>query len=349
MVIDRGGAARLVGSQASNGIAWSPDGREIWAARGVALDLEGRRRQLFLALGLSSLHDVARDGRVLMSRAAWRRELVGRMAGQAAESNLTWLDWSYPEELSADGRLLLFDEQNLGDGQGNYAVYLRRAGEPLPVLLGHGHSFDLSPDGRWALVDRRDGGKGLTLLPTGVGEPRQLPKHDWTVQAATFFPDGARVLVLAAEPGHGNRLFVTSLSGGNPKPISPEGTTLNRWRAVSPDGQLVVARAPDGALAFYPAAGGDPRPVPGATPEDVPIRWTTDGRGLFVQRGIGVPTWIDVLDVTTGARRSWKELRPPDPAGVLSMGPIRLSADGQSYVYSYRRTEDVLMLIAGVK
>jgi hypothetical protein len=30
-------------------------------------------------------------------------------------------------------------------------------------------------------------------------------------------------------------------------------------------------------------------------------------------------------------------------------GPIRLSADGQSYVYSYRRVLDDLMVVTGVR
>jgi hypothetical protein len=33
----------------------------------------------------------------------------------------------------------------------------------------------------------------------------------------------------------------------------------------------------------------------------------------------------------------------------LIVGPIRLSADGESYVYSYRRAVDDLMLATGVR
>jgi hypothetical protein len=58
---------------------------------------------------------------------------------------------------------------------------------------------------------------------------------------------------------------------------------------------------------------------------------------------------VDVIDVASGARRPWKELRPPDPAGVLAIGPILLSADGQSYIYSYRRLLDELFLVEGLR
>ncbi len=85
------------------------------------------------------------------------------------------------------------------------------------------------------------------------------------------------------------------------------------------------------------------------TRDDVPIRWTADGRGLYLQRGPGVPARVDLLDVASGKRRPWKELTPPDPAGVLAIGPILLSADGQSYAYSYRRMIDDLFLVEGLR
>jgi hypothetical protein len=62
-----------------------------------------------------------------------------------------------------------------------------------------------------------------------------------------------------------------------------------------------------------------------------------------------VPAHLDVLEIATGQRRPWKELTPPDPAGVLSIGLILLSNDGQSYVYSYRRVIDDLYLVEGLR
>jgi Tol biopolymer transport system component len=272
------------------------------------------------------------------------------MAGQTSESNLSWLDWSYPEALSADGRLLLFDEQNRGEAGGNYSVYLRRVGGAAPVRLGDGRSHDISPDGKWALVERRSPeGSRLVLLPTGAGEPRVLPALGTSVQSASFFADGTRIVVFGEEPGKGARLFVVPLDGGSRRPISPEGTTMHRWRGVSPVGRWVLAGAPDGALTLYATEDGQGKPLPGAAQGDVPIRWTADGGSVYVQRGLDAPAHVDLIDVATGARRPWKELRPPDPAGVQSIGPVRVSADGESYVYSYRRIEDQLTLMNGVR
>jgi hypothetical protein len=40
---------------------------------------------------------------------------------------------------------------------------------------------------------------------------------------------------------------------------------------------------------------------------------------------------------------------PPDPAGVLVINPVYLSADGRSYVYSYRRVLDDLYVVDGLR
>jgi hypothetical protein len=68
-----------------------------------------------------------------------------------------------------------------------------------------------------------------------------------------------------------------------------------------------------------------------------------------VARPNEVPTKVHRVDMTTGQRALWKELVPPDPAGVLTMGPILMTPDGKSYVYSYRRTLDELFLVEGLR
>ncbi len=62
-----------------------------------------------------------------------------------------------------------------------------------------------------------------------------------------------------------------------------------------------------------------------------------------------MPARIDLVDVATGGRRLWKELKPPDPTGVLAIGPVVMTADGSSYVCSYRRLLDDLYLAEGLR
>jgi dipeptidyl aminopeptidase/acylaminoacyl peptidase len=334
----------------SNGLAWSADGKEVWTSGIRGVDLSGRSRRIWRVPGGFYMHDISRDGRVLVGRSNWRREIVGRGPGEAADRNLTWLDWSFPDDLSTDGRTVLIEEQNLVDKDGNNALYARKTDGSPAVRLGSGQFASLSPDGKWAIAVVKAGeDNDLVMLPTGAGEARTLPRTAVVYQSVNFFPDGRRVLASGHEPGQGTRLYVLDVSGGRPRAITGEGVSIYGWRPVSPDGRLTVALAADGTLMLYPTEGGDPRPLPGVSADELPIRWSADGQSLYVARGVAAPLSVDLVDAATGTRRPWKTITPPDPAGVLQIGPLQITADGQSYVYSYRRQLDELVVVTGLK
>jgi serine/threonine protein kinase/Tol biopolymer transport system component len=347
LVLDTSGKKRLEGPDAGTGLAWSKDGKEVWYSGATlgAVSLSGKDRNVANFMGFTTLEDVSRDGRVLLSRANWRREIVALAPGETEARNLTWLDWSFPTAISTDGKTVLFDEQNLPA----YMAYLRKTDGSPAVLLGKYHSIDLSPDGKWALVSDQ-AAKQLTVLPTGPGQPRTLPNGGLAYQGSLFFPDGRRILSAANEPGRGSRLYVQDVDGSKPRPISPEGVTLPaNVGCISPDARTIAALGPDRRIMLYPAEPGEPRPAPGLRPDELSIRWTADGHAIWAFRQNEVPAKIYRVDITTGVRSLWKELTPPDPAGVLTMGPILMTADGKSYVYSYRRTLDELFMVEGLR
>jgi hypothetical protein len=281
---------------------------------------------------------------LLAKRTNYRREIVALAAGESRERNLTWLDWSYADDISADGKTLLFDEQ--GRGRENYLCYLRKTDGSPAVLLATARGFALSPDGRWAAATNADASQ-LTLLPTGPGSPRRLPTAGLIYQWAGFFPDGKRIVLTASEPGRGARLYVQDLDAAKPRAITPEGyTTLQK--TISPDGKTVAAVGPDRRIYLCPTDGGELRPLPGGLADELPWGWTADGRSLYVGK-IAMPARVELCDVVTGKRAIWKEIVPPDPAGVLAIGPILITPDGKSYVYSYRRMLEDLYLVAGLK
>src|ERR1700758_2514883 len=67
------------------GAAWSPDGKEVWFTASksgtdrtlYATSLDGKQRIVARLPGALMLLDIAKDGRVLLVRATWRRELLG--------------------------------------------------------------------------------------------------------------------------------------------------------------------------------------------------------------------------------------------------------------------------------
>jgi hypothetical protein len=293
---------------------------------------------------LDAIFDISRDGRVLFKRTSARREMVGSFAGNP-ERNLTWLNWSFPVDLSRDGRLVLFDEQNITPN----GVYLRKLDGSPAVLLGEGKSFHLSPDGQWALGAREAGSDTLLLLPTGAGELRKLPLGGLRCQWAKFFPDGRRILFAGSEPGRGIRLFTMELAGGKPQAITPEGVTIINQDPFSPDGNSIAARGPDRRYAIYPVEPGEPRSIPGLTADDFVTRWSGDGRSLYVYDFVKRPGTVELVDVQTGKRTIWRDFHAPDPAGVHGIQPFLISPDGRSYVYSYRRLLDELYAVTGLR
>ena len=347
----------------AQGLAWSADGKEIWftssktgADRSLyAVTLAGRERLVARMPGTLELLDIWRDGRVLLTRASWRRELMGVFAGNNVERDLSWLDYSFPADLSDDGRTLLFDEEGGGGGLAysktgglNYAVYLRKTDGSPAVLLGSGGAVALSPDTKWAISAPQESPAQFTLLPTGAGETRQITHDDINHNWAHWLPDGKHFVFSGNEPNHGVRLYVQEISGGKAKAITPEGVRGTPI-VVSPDGQSVAAIGPDDHIYLYPVAGGEAQAVRGIQPGEQPISFTPDGRGLYVYPPGELPAKVFKVDMANGQRTFFKQLMPGDPAGVETIGPILMTTDGKTTVYGYHRTLSDLYLVEGLK
>jgi Tol biopolymer transport system component len=355
-VVDRTGKKCVLSSGwiSIEGLAWSPSGDEVWftatragLSRAVhAVTPSGKERLLTRVTGTLTLMDVSRDGRVLLSQEDARMSIQFCAAGETAERDLSWLDWSLARDLSADGTQLLFDETGEGAGS-DYCVYLRPTDGSPAVRLGEGLAMSLSNDGRWALGLSRHDPSNLLLLPTRAGERKVLKSGVASVGWATWFPDGKHVLFWGREAGHGGRLYVEDVDTQVSRPITGEG--VNAPAAISPDGKLVAARDMESRLALYSVEGGAPKYIPGVASADIPKKWSADGRWLYLFGRGGWPAKVTRLEVATGRIECWKEIAPADRAGLASMSPICLTPDGRSYAYSYARLLSDLYLAEGVK
>jgi eukaryotic-like serine/threonine-protein kinase len=336
------------------GLAWSPRGEEIWftATRTggdrslYAVDLSGKTRILARVPGELTLPDVGKDGNVLLTRGIDRAGIVGLAPGETKERDLSWLDWSTPGDLSADGKSVLFSEAGEGGGP-KYAVYLRKTDGSPAVRLGEGTGTALSPDGKWAVARPNTSPAPIFLLPTGVGEARPLSQDSMNHVRVRWLADGKRLVFSGNEAGHGIRLYVQSVEEGKPRAFSPEG--INSTFVPSPNGESVAAVGPDHKVYTYPINGGDPHLVPGVEPNEAPTGWSPDGRNLFVFRYGEIPAQVTQVDIATGQRKFWKALDPADAAGIDTVNGIMMTADAKGYVYGYIRTLCDLYLVEGLK
>jgi len=339
------------------GAAWSPSGDEVWftatasgfsrSLRGVTLS--GKLRELLSAPGTLTLHDVGAGGRALISRHALRAGVIGLAPGENKERDLSWQDWTVPIDISEDGKQILFIEAGEAGG-GEYAVFSRDTTGASAVRLGQGSARAFSPDGKWTLVLRQNiSPPDFMLLPTGVGAQRSVSTGKVIPTRGQFFADSKRIVFDGNEPGHGSRVYVVSLDGGEPRAITPEGFSLGSYpRGISPDGKQIAVVDNDG-IALVSTDGGNPQAVRGSQPSDNPLRWMKDGNALFVgQRGeTSCPIWK--LDLQTGARTPWKTVSPADVAGVTGVSCPRLAADEQHYVFGYIRDLSDLFLVEHLK
>jgi eukaryotic-like serine/threonine-protein kinase len=347
----------------TQGLAWTPDGQEIWFTASelglfhyiTAVTPSAKQRLVTRVPGSLVMFDIWQDGRVLLARSDRRREVMALYAGADKERDLSWLDYSYPADLSADGKTFLFDEEGIGGGVQygdtqdlTYAVYVRNTDGSPAIRLGEGAAAALSPDQKWAIVQTPRSPEQLRLLPTGAGEAQPLTNDAINHQWARWFPDGKHLVFSGNEPEHGVRLYTQDISGGKPKPISPEGVDAQAF-AVSPDGQSVVGVGPDQKGYLFPAAGGDARPVNGMEPGDIPINWSQDGHSIYLYRSGEVPAKVYRVDLASGKKSVWKQIAPLDPTGVSTIGPIVMTPDGKTYVYGFHRTLGDLYLVEGLK
>ena len=336
------------------GLAWSSAGDEIWftATRTggdrslYAVDLSGKVRILARVPGELTLLDVGKEGNVLLTRGIDRAGIVGLAAGETKERDLSWLDWSTPGDLSADGKNVLFSEAGEGGGP-KYAVYIRKTDGSPAVRLGEGTGVALSPDGKWAVARPNTSPAPMYLLPTGVGEAKPLGQDSINHVRVRWLADGKRLIFSGNEPGHGLRLYVQSVEEGKPRAFSPEG--INSTFVPSPSGEEVAAIGPDHKLYIYPINGGEARLVPGVQPGEAPTGWSSDGRTLYVFQYGQIPTQVVQIDMATGQRKLWKELDPADVAGIDTINGVMMTADAKGYVYGYIRTLCDLYLVEGLK
>ena len=356
-VVDLSGKKKTLstGWETAWGLGWSPSGNEIWFTSTrigygrylSAVSLSGKERLLAREPGTLTMQDVARDGRVLITRDVPRVGMVGGTDSSAKERDLSWLDWSAPKDLSVDGKELLFTESGEAGGE-NYSTYLRNTDGSPAVRLGDGLSFTLSPDEKWVLSGIPTPPVQFILLPTGPGESKPIT-HDQTNRIwARWFPDGKRVLFGGDEPGKGVRLYIQDLNAGTVKAITPEGVN-GSLIALAPDGKQIAFVGADQKPVMLNVDSGEIRPIPGLQAGEAPIAWTSDGRSLFVYHLGEVPATVNKLDLATGRKQIWKKLVPPDVSGVTDISSILITPDGRNYVYEYGRTLSDLYLVNDLK
>jgi Tol biopolymer transport system component len=357
---DRSKRVLSEGWSSVTGLAWAPEGDEIWftaAASGAAaslhaVGLSGRVRTIASSPRRMAIQDIHRDGRVLLTEGSFRLRIGDARTPPGRVSDLSWLDGSVLTDVSADGTTLLINEQAAGGRTPLYAVYTRKSDGSPAVRIGDGSSPALSPDGRWAAALVLRPPAAILLLPTGVGQPRTIrPGSLGDYQAVTWFPDGQRLLVAGSEAGRNVRLWTVDVRDGSRKQVAEEGLRITSFgRPISPDGRRVAAVDGAGRLWLSSLEGIGPSvPLEGLEPGYLPITWHSDRKSIYVFRDGELPVVVHRFHIEERRKERVAEFAPADTAGVRAPATIVGTPDGRRFFYSYVQNLSDLFLVEGLR
>jgi len=354
-VVDRDGRKTTISKEflAGQGLAWRPDGSEVWYTASIvgarydirAATVGGKERVVFAAPGAVILQDISRDGRVLFLNSDSRTKLMFVKDGEAHERELSWLDWSLLDALSPDGKFVVFTESGEG-AAGPSQVYMRPTDGAPAILLGPGNPSSLSSDAQWVVTNDVES-EVVLIYPIGAGTVRRIPVPGYTIAACGFLPGNKEVWLNANEPSHGSRFYTMSAEGGKPRPVTPEGLPVT-GRGLVLDAQYFSA-IQGGTVVLYPVHGGAPISLKGGGQLRI-AGWNTARHFLYLYTRMEYPTRIFRTDLTTGKQELMLKIAPSDRAGIdFGVNTISMTSDGKTYAYSFLQQLDELDLVQGVK
>jgi serine/threonine protein kinase/Tol biopolymer transport system component len=299
------------------GLAWSPDGKEVWFAGTktagwadtiFALTPTGRERTL-LTMPEVRLEDISKDGLVLLSRETWRRQIRGLFPGDKAEHPYSWLDDTQVTAMSADGRLIsMYEAGEVYSLENNSLAYYRSADGSPPVRLGVGTPA-ISPDGKWVLMGSNHATPKLPLQlqPIGSGEARNLPTPGLIAFDFLAWSDDGRRITYEAETDQNQwNVYTQEVAGGTPVLVKPDGRQA--LPVLSPAGDVVALREGRAGISLYHADAKQSSPLKAAHENEYPVRFVKSGKALLVAEQTGGELVLTVIDLASGHRELWKRI-----------------------------------------
>ena len=352
----QGKVARVTSEwSALKGLAWAPDGKEIWFSgsrtgeQGAiwAVTRYAHERPVFGGPADVWLQDIAADGRALMLDVRSTNDIAARRPGQTADQIVDLVSEAGSlAGMSANGSLMALSYTGTGSGT-DYLTYVVNTDTHEAIRLGEGDPSGISPDGKWILSFFPSTPGKMVLYPTGPGDTRSFTIG--TLRDVSIFcswtSDSSNVVFTGSDAAGGPpRGYLIELNMGKWRPVTPEGTS---GAIISPNGKYVVARPEQGGFELYPVDGGTAQPAKGVLGGEEPVQWDGSSTHLYVWDR-RFPARITLVDPWSGERKLWLETVPPDPSGVL-YGNFIITPDGKTYAYRFRRVLTSLFLADGLK
>ena len=353
VVAGRDGRSRVLsaGWESIEGLAWHPAEREIWftAARSgidrslMAVDMNGRLRQVAQIPGGMLLRDISPSGDVLISRATSRMSMfLGKVDGNSPQ-DISWLDWSRAVAISSDGKRVLFDETGQGGGS-HYSVFLYDVDKRSSDRLGDGRAIDLSSDGGWVLTQSASEPRKLFLVSVKDHKAALVPNPGLEYRWAKFFPGQCQDILFAGGfPNQKEQLYRQHAPGGTPVPIA--GGVRIRGTVVDDSGDFAAGVAREAKLAVVNLRDGSSRLLDNPR-HVVPVAFVGSGQ-ILTRREDGDSVVLEMLNLQSGQVSFYRKLPAGNGFGTAKTFPIFVAKDLQTFTYSRLETLSTLFVVSG--
>jgi Tol biopolymer transport system component/tRNA A-37 threonylcarbamoyl transferase component Bud32 len=337
---------------AVEGMAWSRASDEVFfSAQGAAhqmvvhgATLDGALRVVLSGAGGLTMHDVASDGRWIVTRDDKMVQLFVRAPGAAEDREAGWLDYAFRPVLSADGKLLAFGDAS-GEAGVNYSVILRKTEGGSAARLGEGWPASFSADGKSLLAVVPSTPPRVIVYPTAAGSERQIDAGTLaSITDAEWGPGDRSVLLCGNEPSKPLVCVERALDGGAGRPAGLKGL---RYGSVAPDGRRMLIEVPGQPLHLGTIGGDSARPIAGLSATDNVVRWSPDGRALWLRRRNSFV--VDRFDLETGRRDKILDVPVPVTPAIVAFSSLVLADDPRVFAYSTNRASSALFLVQGAR
>ncbi|MGB9070069.1 MAG: protein kinase [Candidatus Acidiferrales bacterium] len=334
------------------GVAWGPGGKEVWFAANSprtgwadsirAVTLSGKMRTLLTSPSIR-LHDVFRDGRVLLSRESWRSQLIGFFPGDNDIHPYSWLDNTEPTAITSDGRTVSFIEEGevwaiASEGQ----CYVRATNGSAAISYGAGE-ITISPDGKSVIVLKQRE-SGMELQPVGAGESRDLSTPGITRYDHVSWSDDGRFIAYEGETTQQDwNVYVQQVVSGPPRFV--QGGSRNSFPKLSPDGQMLALRLERKGVLLNRLDGSQLIPLSTGHEREYPVRFTSDGKSLLLAEPTGHEFIVNIVNLSDGRRTLWKQLKSES----ADASRLVITPDLKYYAFSVPRYSSVLNIVSGLR
>jgi len=332
---------------AASMLAWSRDEEVVATVEDglVGIGIDGRDRTIQATPGGIGIHDVARDGTMVLEQGSWRSTFAVGHDGRFDEQS--WMDATLPVDLSRSGRSAIFAGRT-PDGK-LWGAYIKALDQSAPVYLGHAQPLAILPDESGVLA--LSPANRLLLISTGVGATRDL--GPWTgaklqLSPAAISPDGKVAYLQGAPPGAAKDLYRLPLDGSAPSPLNAP-PVLDTVR-VSPDGTLLAVHAPDYSTAILNLTiAGGLTPVPGTVVGDWIIGWSANSRAVFIATNALDPE-IYRVELSSGKRELVRRFHVDHPNNLVGFWATKSTDDAEAILFRLvRATNSDLWIAEGLR